>query len=178
MKSTSFFHLWKINSMFTQYHFFFKRRVKMKLLSESPHRKLPLKFDDTNCSYFYNFIGFQNAKKKRKTSIVLCLYIMEFRTGDWVLEYIPGLWNEDFSPSGHIQSPCCWLNPPLHPWHLSIRSLAVGFALRVNKGGNLINMKANLARDSFFFSRKENNWNFCFQKTDLCVRLKQVDFCL
>ena len=48
-----------------------------------------------------------------------------------------------------IQSPCCWWNPPLHPWHLSIRSLAVGFALRVNKGGNFINMKANLARDSF-----------------------------
>ena len=170
--------------MFTQYHFFFKRRVKMKLLSESPHRKLPLKFDDTNCSYFYNFIGLQNAKNKREISIVLCFYIMVFRTWDWVFEYIPGLWNEDFSPSGHIQSPCCWLNPPLHPWHLSIRSLAVGFALRVNKGGNLINMKANLARDSFcslqlfISSRKENNWNFCFQITDLSVRLKQVDFVL
>ena len=128
---------------------FSKEELKMKLLSESPHRKLPLKFDDTNCSYFYNFIGFQNAKNKREISIVLCFYIMVFRTWDWVFEYIPGLWNEDFSPSGHIQSPCCWLNPPLHPWHLSIRSLAVGFALRVNKGGNLINMEANLARDSF-----------------------------
>ena len=50
-----------------------------------------------------------------------------------------------------IQSPCYWLNPPLHPWHLSIRSLAVGFALRVNKGGNLINMEAHLKMGLFCF---------------------------
>ena len=123
----------------------------MKLLSESPHRKLPLKFDDTNCSYFYNFIGFQNAKNKRDISTVLCLYIIVFKTEDWFFWiYFRSLkWGFFSIWSYSIQSPCCWLNPPLHPWHLSIRSLAVGFALRVNKGGNLINMEANLARDSF-----------------------------
>ena len=158
----------------------------MKLLSESPHRKLPLKFDDTNCSYFYNFIGFQNAKNKRDISTVLCLYIIVFKTEDWFFWiYFRSLkWGFFSIWSYSIQSPCYWLNPPLHPWHLSIRSLAVGFALRVNKGGNLINMEANLARDSFcslqlfISSRKENNWNFCFQITDLSVRLKQVDFVL
>ena len=40
---------------------------------------------------------------------------------------------------------------PRSPWHLSIHSLAAGFALRVNKGGNLINMEAHLKMGLFCF---------------------------
>ena len=91
---------------------------------------------------------FQKQKRNQYCRMFVHNGIQDWGMGVWIC-FWSLKWGFFSIWSYSIQSPCCWWNPPLHPWHLSIRSLAVGFALRVNKGGNLINMEANLARDSF-----------------------------
>ena len=116
----------------------------------------------------FSFIGFQNSfhswcfywdlrkmlKMKRRRKLFLAskdhlplvklfvlsiFFVNSIHLGQFItyLKYLQC--NANLSSSGDIQSFCCWLNPR-SLWHLSIHSLLAGFALRVNKGGNLINI--------------------------------------